>query len=91
MKSSLHEQKSDKLLFRFEYTQEAALHNAIVLQCCNFDMNLAIQALKNSQVYYGSKFKPPDIRRNSGKSPSLEIHKVNTINRSFIPSTSNTK
>jgi hypothetical protein len=51
----------DKLLFRFEYTQEAALHNAIVLQCYNFDINLAIQAQKNLQVYYGSEFKPPDI------------------------------
>jgi hypothetical protein len=60
MKSSLHEQKSDKLLFHFEYTQEAALHNTIVLQHCNFNMNLAIQAQKSSQVYYGSEFNPPD-------------------------------
>ncbi len=48
--SSLHD-GSDNLLFRFEFTNEAALHNAIVLQCYNFDLNLAIQAQQKSQVF----------------------------------------
>lgn len=54
--STLHEIGTNKLLFRFEYTKEAALHNAIVLQCYNFDLNSAIQAQTNSQVFYGSEF-----------------------------------
>jgi hypothetical protein len=57
-KSSLHNHGSDKLLFRFECTKEAAIHNANVLQCYNFDLNSALHAQKNSQVFYGTKFRP---------------------------------
>jgi hypothetical protein len=57
----LHEIGNDKLIFRFEYTKEAALHNAIVLQYYNFDLNLALQAQRNSQVFYGSEFRPVEI------------------------------
>ncbi len=59
--STLHHNGNDKLLFRFEYTKEAALHNAIVLQSYNFDLNLAIQAQQNSQVFYGSEFHPINV------------------------------
>jgi hypothetical protein len=34
-----------------------ALHNAIVLDCYNFNIDLAIQAQKNSPVIYGSEFR----------------------------------
>ncbi len=54
--SYLHGNGSNKLLFRFEFTGEAALHNAIILQCYNFNLHLAMQNQKNSQVYYGSEF-----------------------------------
>jgi hypothetical protein len=46
-------------LFIFEYSQEAALHNAIVLENYNFDVNKALRAQENSQVAYGSEFRPP--------------------------------
>ncbi len=47
------------LLFRFENTTEAALHNAIVLEQYNFDLDKAIRAQDSSQVMYGSEFKHP--------------------------------
>jgi hypothetical protein len=50
--------KHGLLLFTFEQTREAAVHNANVLQCFNFDLHLAVQAQKDTQVAFGSKFEP---------------------------------
>jgi len=48
-------------LFIFEFSENAAQHNAIVLEQFNFNVNSAIQAQKHSQVFYGSEFKSPDL------------------------------
>jgi hypothetical protein len=50
---------NQNLLFRFENSTEAALHNAIVLEQYNFNVNDAITAQDNSQVMFGSEFKHP--------------------------------
>lgn len=59
----LHQKTSnifdDSLLFRFENSGEAALPNAIVLECYNFSINDAILAQPSSIVSYGSEFKEP--------------------------------
>lgn len=57
-KSSLHDTELDKILFRFECTKEESTHIANVLQCYNFDLDLALHAQKNSQVFYGMEFCP---------------------------------
>jgi hypothetical protein len=67
--SHLNNGTSGKLLFLFEQTKEAALHNAIVLQCYNFDIDQAIQAQHNSSIIYGSEFRPI-----SDLSPLLSTH-----------------
>ena len=54
--SHLNNGLGNKLLFRYERTKEVALHNAIILDCYNFNIDLAIQAQKNSPVIYGSEF-----------------------------------
>ncbi len=56
--SHLNRNTSGKLLFRFEHTKEAALHNTTVLQCYNFNLDDAIQAQNDSPVSYGSEFRP---------------------------------
>jgi hypothetical protein len=44
-------------LFIFERSRDAALHNAIVLEQFNFNINKAINSQVNSQVSFGSEFK----------------------------------
>jgi hypothetical protein len=53
------ESENKKLLFRFEFTKEAALHNAIVLEQDNFDITQAIISQSSSQVMFGSEFRKP--------------------------------
>jgi len=53
--------KGNKLLFRFEYTPEVAQHNALILDAFDFNLNAAILAQKNSQAFYGSEFRNPDL------------------------------
>ncbi len=53
------ESENKKLLFRFEFTKEAALHNAIVLEQYNFDIKQAIISQSSSQVMFGSEFRKP--------------------------------
>jgi len=48
------------LLFQFENTQDAALHNDLILKHFNYNLHDAIIAQQNSQVMYGSEFKPPN-------------------------------
>jgi hypothetical protein len=53
-----------ELLFsylKFEQSREAALHNAIILDSFNFDVNKSIRAQQGSQVFYGSEFKDPSM------------------------------
>jgi hypothetical protein len=45
----------------FDYSGDAALHNAIVLEQFGFNLESAIQAQNTSQIYYGSEFKKPDL------------------------------
>jgi hypothetical protein len=52
---------SKPTLFIFENSQEAALHNAIVLENYNYDINKAISAQEGSQVSYGSEFRNPMV------------------------------
>jgi len=48
------------LLFQFENTQDAALHNDLILKHFNYNLHDAIIAQQNSQVMYGSEFKHPN-------------------------------
>jgi hypothetical protein len=48
---------TNKLLFIFDYTREAAKHNSSVLASFNHDIHKAILAQPNSQLTYGSEFK----------------------------------
>jgi len=55
------EYRSQNLLFKFEGTTEACLHNAMVLGNFNFDLSKAILAQNKSQVMFGSEFKDPSL------------------------------
>jgi hypothetical protein len=48
-------------LFIFERSRDAALHNAIVLESFNFDIDKSIRAQAGSQIFYGSEFKDPSL------------------------------
>jgi hypothetical protein len=48
------------LPFQFENTQDAALHNDLILKHFNYNLHDAIIAQQNSQVIYGSEFKHPN-------------------------------
>jgi hypothetical protein len=48
------------LLFQFKNTQDAALHNDLILKHFNYNLHGAIIAQQNSQVMYGSEFKHPN-------------------------------
>jgi len=61
IKQDLHSTKENPLLqslFIFEYSRDAELHNSIILEQFNFDIDKAIQAQPNSQIHYGLEFKP---------------------------------
>ena len=61
---SLHRHKElpqKSPLFIFERSRDAALHNAIVLESFNFDIDQAIRAQEGSQVFYGSEFKKSSL------------------------------
>ncbi len=60
LQSSPKTNHKQNLLFRFENTQEAAYHNAIVLEQFNFNVSEAILAQSHSQVMFGSEFKHPN-------------------------------
>ena len=60
LQSSPETHHKQNLLFRFENTQEAAYHNAIVLEQFNFNVSEAILAQSHSQVMFGSEFKHPN-------------------------------
>jgi hypothetical protein len=47
-------------LFIFEFSREAALHNAIVLENYNFDLSKAVLDQQDSQVSFGSEFRKPE-------------------------------
>jgi hypothetical protein len=51
------ENKNGSLLFIFEFSREAAIHNAIVLEQFNYDIAKAINAQSSSQVMFGSEFR----------------------------------
>jgi hypothetical protein len=53
----IREQRKSSLLFRFEFTREAALQNSIVLEQFNFNLEQAISAQSPSQVMFGSEFR----------------------------------
>jgi hypothetical protein len=48
---------NNKILFIFESSKQAAVHNANVLACYNFDLHSALLAQENTQLFYGSEFK----------------------------------
>lgn len=48
----------DKPMFKFEFTQEAAVHNFKVLESFNFNLSAAILAQRNSPVFFGSELQP---------------------------------
>ena len=48
----------DKPLFTFALTKEAATANEKVLEAFNFDLPSALQAQRNSPLYFGSEFQP---------------------------------
>jgi hypothetical protein len=48
---------NNKILFIFETSMDAAVHNANVLESYNFNLDCALQAQKNTILYYGSEFK----------------------------------
>ncbi len=49
----------DKLLFKFHRSKEAAAHNAEVLKGFNYNISTALEAHKDTQLYYGSEFRAP--------------------------------
>jgi len=48
---------NNKILFISETSMNAAVHNANVLESYNFNLDSALQAQKNTILYYGSEFK----------------------------------
>jgi hypothetical protein len=48
------------LLFQFENTQDAALHNDLILKHFNYTLHDAIITQQNSQVMYDSEFIHPN-------------------------------
>ncbi len=74
-KSSLQDNPSNnKILFNFTYSKEDAVHNANVLDCYNFDLELALLAQQNTQLSYGSEFKKSsDLQKLLGNHP-LWLH-----------------
>lgn len=60
---------SKDLLFQFQYTPSAALHNAKILEHFDFDISSAIAAQSNTQISFGSEFRSGEILQ-----PLLKFH-----------------
>jgi hypothetical protein len=56
-------------VFIFEYSKDAALHNAIILENYNYNLHHIIETQRYSSIYYGSEFKPYQILQ-----PLLQSH-----------------
>jgi hypothetical protein len=51
----------DKILFKFQKSDEAAAHNAEILKRFNYNISTAIEAQKDAQVNYGSEFRAHQV------------------------------
>jgi len=84
--------KGNKVLFRFEYTPEMAQHNALILDAFDFNLYAAILAQKNSQAFYGSEFRNPDLLSRIFKNHPLWKYMNEILNHgAFLSPRTNTK
>jgi hypothetical protein len=58
-----------KLLFKFNFSKEAANHNYSILEQFQFNLSDTLAAQSHTPLQFGSEFKPHDVMR-----PILENH-----------------
>ena len=54
---STDEKPPKKSIFKFNNTEEAAIHNSKILSACEFDYEKVLSKQKGTTIYYGSEFR----------------------------------